>query len=313
MQRVLTAIILIPLVILAVFKAPVWLYALIVAGLALLATSEYLNIAEAHQLKPLRGLTYAAVAVVLADYYLSLVIRNIPRPSALSGWQLVRHPIFQYEISLLLVTAAPFVLLVAAMTMEDLRQALPSAAVSYMAMPYLGISLGFLMFMRVLLPDGSLAVFYLLLVVWSGDIAAYYVGRSIGRNRLAPRISPKKSWEGAAASIIGSMIVGTLLAVYSGPVADKLYQWKLLTTQSVLTARPTSEPNPVWAAILVSVSVNIAAQLGDLVESMMKRGADIKDSGTLLPGHGGVLDRIDALLLASPVLWYYCSFRLIHF
>ena len=312
MQRVITAIVLIPLVLLAVFKAPIWLYALILAILAFLCTREYLDIAAAHNLKPMRTLTYVGVIAVLGDYYLSIAIRGL-RPSNLSGWQVLRDPIYQYEILLLLVSLAPFILLVVAMTTEDLRQALPSAAVSYMAIPYIGITLGFLLFTRALIPDGAFAVLYLLLVVWSGDVFAYYVGRAIGRNPLAPRVSPKKSWEGAAASIIGSMIVGTLLLVYNRQVAERLFDWKLLSTASVLAGRPTPENNAVWTAILVSVSVNIAAQLGDLVESMMKRGADVKDSGTLLPGHGGVLDRVDALLLASPALWYYCSFRLIHF
>lgn len=312
MQRVITAIILVPLVLLAVFKAPIWLYALIIALLALLCTHEYLNIAEAHNLKPLRMLTYIAVAAVIGDYYLSIVIRGL-RPSNVTGWQMLRDPVHQYAILLVLVSAIPFVLLVAAMKTEDLRQALPSAAVSYIAVPYVGITLGFLLFTRVLIPDGAFAVLYFLLVVWCGDIFAYYVGRAVGRHHLAPRISPKKSWEGAAASIVGSMIVGTLLLVYNGPVADRLFEWKLLSGGSVLANRPAPAHNAIWTAILVSVSINIAAQLGDLVESMMKRGGDIKDSGTLLPGHGGVLDRIDALLLASPVLWYYCSFRLIHF
>jgi len=312
MQRVLTALVLVPVVLLAVFKTPLWLYALIIAAVALLCTHEYLNIAAAHNLAPLRTLTYLSVAAVLCDYYLSIVIRTL-RPTNATGWQVLRDPIYQYEILLVLVSVAPLVLLVAAMRTENLRQALPSAAVSYFALPYIGITLGFLLFTRALIPDGGFAVFYLLLVVWSGDIFAYYVGRAIGRNRLAPRISPKKSWEGTAASIIGSMIVGTLLLAYNQPVADKLYQWKLLTGESVLSSHPTPEANLIWIAILASVSINIAAQLGDLAESMMKRGADLKDSGALLPGHGGILDRIDALLLASPVLWYYCSFRLIHF
>jgi phosphatidate cytidylyltransferase len=199
------------------------------------------------------------------------------------------------------------------MKTEDLHQALPSAAASYLAVPYLGITTGFLLFTRGLIPDGAFAVFYLLLVVWSGDVCAFYVGRVIGNHRLSPRISPGKSWEGAAASIVGSMAVGTLLLVYNRPVAAELFQWKLLSAQSVLSGQPTPEHNAIWMAILVSVSINIAAQLGDLVESMMKRGADLKDSGGLLPGHGGLLDRVDALLLASPVLWYYCSFRLVHF
>jgi phosphatidate cytidylyltransferase len=312
MQRVLTAIILIPIVLLVVFKAPLWLYALVLVLLALVCTREYLNIVAAHNLKPLRTLSYLAVAGALADYYLSIVIRS-SHPSNATGWQMLREPIFQYEILLVLVSVAPFVLLVAAMKTEDLHQALPSAAASYLAVPYLGITTGFLLFSRGLIPDGAFAVLYLLLVVWSGDVCAYYVGRAFGNHRLAPRVSPGKSWEGAAASIIGSMVVGTLLLVYNRPVASHLFQWNLLSGQSALSGQPAPEGNAIWMAILVSASINIAAQLGDLVESMMKRGAEIKDSGSLLPGHGGLLDRVDALLLASPVLWYYCSFRLVHF
>lgn len=312
MQRVITAVILVPLVLLAVFKAPLWLYAMLIAALALLCTGEYLDIAAAHDLRPLRALTYLSVLAVIGDYYLSIVIRGGSHLRA-SGWQMLRDPIFQYEILLVLVSLSPFVLLVAAMRTENLRQALPSAAVSYLAVPYIGITTGFLLFTRGLIPDGSFAVLYLLLVVWCGDIGAYYVGRAIGKHRLAPSISPGKSWEGAAASVIGSMIVGTLILVYNRPIAAKLFDWKLLGGQSILGGEQIPEPNAIWVAIGVSVCVNVAAQLGDLVESMMKRGADVKDSGKLLPGHGGMLDRVDALLLASPVLWYYCSFRLIHF
>jgi phosphatidate cytidylyltransferase len=211
------------------------------------------------------------------------------------------------------VSLAPLILLCCAMHMEDLRQALPSAASSYMAVPYIGITLGFLLFARGLIADGAFAVFFLMLVVWTGDIFAYYVGRAIGKHKLAPRISPGKSWEGTGASIIGSMIIGTLLLVYNQPVAQALTNWKLLGPASALSGIAQPKPNAVWLAVLASASINVAAQLGDLVESMMKRGAGVKDSGALLPGHGGVLDRVDALLLASPVLWYYCSFGLIHF
>lgn len=312
MQRVLTAIVLIPLVVLAVFKAPLWLYALILAALALGCASEYLNVAQAHNLQPLRVLTYMSILAVIGDYYLSVVIRGLRGTNA-TGWQVLRDPIYQYEILLVLVSALPFIMLVVAMQTEDLRQALPSAAVSYMAVPYIGITLGFLLFTRALIPDGAFAVFYFLLVVWVGDICAYYVGRAMGKRKMAPRVSPGKTWEGATASVIGSMITGTLLLVYNAPIAAALYRWKLLSSGSVLEASPQPAPNAIWMAILVSVSINIAAQLGDLVESMMKRGADLKDSGTLLPGHGGVLDRVDALLLASPVLWYYASFRQINF
>jgi len=312
MQRVLTALVLIPIVVLAVFKAPFWMYALILAALALLCTREYLDIVAAHKLEPLRTLTYLSVVAVLADYYQSVAIRGL-RPSNAGGWLMLRDPFFQYTVLLALVSAIPFLFLVAALRTAELREALPSAAASYLAVPYVGITLGFLLFTRGLLPNGAFAVMFLLLVVWTGDICAYYVGRAIGRHRLAPRISPGKSWEGAAASIIGSMIIGTLLLVYNKPVAELLFHWKLLAMTSVLSSPPAPIANSAWIAALASACINLAAQLGDLVESMMKRGAEIKDSGTLLPGHGGALDRVDALLLASPVLWYYCSFGLLHF
>jgi len=312
MQRVITALVLIPVVVLVVFKAPFWLYALVLAALAMLCTQEYLRIVGAHGLQPLRVLTYLAVLAVLGDYYLSIALRG-QHPSGATGWQMTRDPFFQYTVLLVVVSLAPLILLACAMHIEDLRQALPSAAASYMAVPYIGITLGFLLFARGLIADGAFAVFFLMLVVWTGDIFAYYVGRAIGKHKLAPRISPGKSWEGAGASIIGSIIVGTLLLVYNTPVAQALTNWKLLGHPSALSGLAQPKANVIWIAVLASASINVAAQLGDLVESMMKRGAGLKDSGALLPGHGGALDRVDALLLASPVLWYYCSFGLIHF
>jgi phosphatidate cytidylyltransferase len=120
-------------------------------------------------------------------------------------------------------------------------------------------------------------VLLLLAVVWLGDTAAYYAGRRFGRHRLAPRVSPKKSWEGVAASL------ATALAAAAAWGALRL-----------------GEATP--ALLALGAAANVAGQVGDLVESMLKRGAGVKDSGTVLPGHGGVLDRVDALLFAAPVL-----------
>ena len=139
--------------------------------------------------------------------------------------------------------------------------------------------------------DGPALVVFLMLAVWSGDIAALYVGRAVGKHKLAPRLSPGKTWEGAIASILGS------LAITGG----LLYVSDLLAARGNLILHIGE---PLWQTLTLAAVLNIAAQLGDLLESAVKRGAGVKDSGTLLPGHGGILDRIDALLLATPVLWY---------
>jgi phosphatidate cytidylyltransferase len=153
-------------------------------------------------------------------------------------------------------------------------------------------------------------VLYLLIVVWSGDTFAYYVGRSMGRHRMSPRVSPKKTWEGAVASVIGSVLLGTYVLAHAYQISTWLWQHHLLGERQYgwFTPQPLAS---IAEMVVLSAFVNIAAQLGDLVESTVKRGANIKDSGSILPGHGGMLDRIDALLFAAPVLWVYAAWRVI--
>jgi phosphatidate cytidylyltransferase len=118
----------------------------------------------------------------------------------------------------------------------------------------------------------------LLAIVWLGDGSAYYVGTWWGRHKLAPVVSPNKSWEGAVAGLLASLAAAIVWSL-----------WRLGSIDLTLVA-------------LAAVTA-VAAQLGDLVESMFKRVAGVKDSGNLLPGHGGLLDRVDALLFAAPV-WH---------
>ena len=140
--------------------------------------------------------------------------------------------------------------------------------------------------------NGPSLVVLLLCTVWAGDTAALYIGRPFGRHKLAPTLSPQKTWEGSIASVIGSLLAAGLLL----EIASNLARWNSVAL---------SYADEVWWYWLVlAVIINIAAQVGDLAESALKRSAGVKDSGTLLPGHGGILDRVDALLLAAPALWY---------
>jgi phosphatidate cytidylyltransferase len=118
------------------------------------------------------------------------------------------------------------------------------------------------------------------------------VGRAWGRHKLAPTISPNKSWEGSLGSLAGSLLATGILI---GLASFILAQWN---------SAKLSFPDDIWYWLVLALVVNVAAQVGDLAESALKRSAGVKDSGSLLPGHGGVLDRVDALLLAAPVLWY---------
>lgn len=303
MKRVVTAAILVPLVVIALFKSPLWLFMLLVLGVAALAAREYLNLAEAQGFRPFRALSYVFLVCLFGFVtWGSLeVVRQMP--SWLNGVSMVA------VISGLLLVAAPFVLMIASMRRDPLSRSLPDAAVSFLMLPYVGLSLVCLALTRAY-ENGALFVLILLLVVWTGDIAAYYVGRAIGKHKLAPRVSPGKSWEGAIASVLGAVVISVLLLHFSSAIYLALSQIHLLDIPGSALYTPSYSTGllataPVWLAVLFGLGVNVAAQLGDLVESALKRGAGVKDSGTLLPGHGGVLDRIDALLFAAPMGWLF--------
>jgi len=294
LKRILTAVVLIPIVLLLVLRAPVPVVALIAALVALLAAQELLKIAEAYRITPFHWPTYIFIGL----FFLLLAVNSSHATPLLSTAMFAGSVAFAAAL-------APFVFLVIGMRRVNLGSAFPAAMTSAFAFAYIALPLGFLVQLREQ-ASGAFLLLFLLFVVWAGDIFAYFVGRSLGRHLMSPRISPRKTWEGTLASLIASLAVGILLYQYALPISTALLNAHLIEKKDGLFAL---EKAPLWPTLLLSAAVNGAAQLGDLVESLIKRGAGVKDSGTLLPGHGGMLDRIDALLFAAPVLWYYAAWR----
>jgi phosphatidate cytidylyltransferase len=277
----------------------------------LLAAREYFDIAEATGFKPMRALIYLITTLLFVAYAL-MFSYDVFSGTLLSALSTIGGALAAAIIAAV-VLLSPYYLLAFCMRREALSRTLGDAAVSLLALPYVVGSL-FLLVPARTGNNGPLFLLYLMLLVWCGDIAAYYVGRAIGKHKLAPRISPGKTWEGAIASVMGTVIIGLLLFRYVDPIVHGLRTAHLLVESTSLFHSPSDRASdalqvaPLWFVILFAVCVNIAAQLGDLVESALKRGAGVKDSGTLLPGHGGVLDRIDALLFALPVGLVFYAF-----
>ena len=294
-KRIATAVVLIPLVLLLVLKAPLYVLAIVAGAVALLAIAEFLKLVTHYAVQPLTLATYAFVAVFFA--YVIVASTN-------------RTPLMETTAVLygLAVAAAlaPFVFLTVAMRRSDLTSGYPAAAASAFAFGYIAIPMALLVEVRQQ-SAGAIWTIYTLLAVWAGDIFAYFVGKSLGRHRMSPQISPNKTWEGAAASILASVIVGTLWMQHAPGISSALLRIGLIDRRDGMFGL---EQPQLWPIILLSAVVNIAAQLGDLVESLIKRGAGVKDSGAILPGHGGMLDRIDAMLFAVPVVWAYGAWRL---
>ncbi|MFY9560476.1 MAG: phosphatidate cytidylyltransferase [Terriglobales bacterium] len=293
-KRVVTAVVLIPLVLLLVLKAPLYVMAIVAGVVALLAVAEFLKLAARYGVEPLRQPTYAFVAV----FFVFVIVATSNRTL------LVETTAMIYGLALA-AALAPFLFLTIAMRRGDLAGGYPAAAASVFAFVYVALPLALLVQMRQHL-GGAIYVIYTLLVVWAGDIFAYFVGKSLGRHRMSPEISPKKTWEGAIASVLASVIVGSLWFQHAAGISTALLQAGLIERRDGMFGL---QPPQLGAIVVLSAMVNVAAQLGDLVESLVKRGAGAKDSGSILPGHGGMLDRIDALLFAVPVVWAYSAWR----
>lgn len=279
MKRILTAVVLIPVALALVFLAQRWLFTAAVAALAALAGWEYMGLAEK------RGVNPPRIALLLALPALFAVNFEWPEHTAA----------FFGVLSLGLLVYCTF--------LRPVAGVMADAAASIFCLLYAGFTLLALPTLHDQSNGPSLVVF-LLLVVWAGDVAAYYAGRTLGRHKLAPKLSPGKTWEGAIASVGGSVLIAYGLVQLAGLQQEPWSSAALSWLQRVCPAAILSFPDQLSYWLVLAVVVNVAAQVGDLAESALKRSAGVKDSGTILPGHGGVLDRIDALLLAGPALWY---------
>ena len=245
MKRILTAVIMIPGVLYAVLGGVEWLFFLVLAAVALICFDEYSTIVASRE-----PVAYAAGLVILLARPLQWVA------------------LFSLLFTLLMLTLA--------MRQNDLAGGFRRAAALVLGVIYIFGAWRTAALLRAINPWWLI---FGLVVSWIGDTGAYYVGRRYGRHKLAPRVSPGKSWEGSIASAVVSGLAGAL---------------------ALPRLIPAVGPGE---ALALALAANVAGQIGDLAESAIKRGAGVKDSGTLLPGHGGLLDRVDSSMFALPVLY----------
>ena len=248
MKRILTALALIPIVVYVVLWANFWAFLAVLVTVAFLCYREFDGIAGAYGFGAPGVLGYGAGLLLLV-------------------W---------WQDTWLVVVGVALIVLAVAMRGDDLAKSLPRAALLLAGIVYVFGCWKCAIPLRELNPHWLM---YALLVNWVGDMGAYYIGRRWGRHKMAPRVSPHKSWEGAVASVVVSVpIAGAYLLHFVPGVA-------------------------VAQAVALTVAANAAGQLGDLTESAMKRGAGVKDSGAMLPGHGGFLDRVDSTLFSLPLIY----------
>ncbi len=257
MTRLLTAAVLIPLALAAIYLLPSLGFLALLIVLFEICALEYLTIVRHRAPNTPRF----AVLLFVPLAALGLV-------SVLQGW-ISPSPFPLLAVGVLLAIVVPTVVLFARVPLDE---SLATLGALGFAIPYFALTIAALHHLQAADPD---LVILVCAVVWLGDTGAYYIGSRWGRHKLAPTISPKKSWEGAAAGLVASLVAALAWSFWKFEALD----FRVLT---------------------IAAAAAVAGQIGDLAESMIKRGAGVKDSGTILPGHGGMLDRMDSLLFAAP-------------
>jgi phosphatidate cytidylyltransferase len=282
-KRVATAVVLIPFVVgLVLYGSRGWVAAALAAIIAL-AMIEYFALGNAIGHRAYR--VWTLICALLLVY-----IRWAETKSewfALPSLWVRAHFVLPHNISPAAYNGTNdvlmlFVLGIAALTLATKRplvESLAAAGISSSALLLVAFPLSFAVTLHAMARIGPKLLLFALVITWVGDTVAYFVGRAIGKHLFAPILSPKKTWEGAVGGFVGSLLVGVAFSKWIGV--------------------------PMGQMLAMAAVGNVAGQVGDLLESAYKRSAGVKDSGTLLPGHGGILDRIDALILAIPVVWYY--------
>jgi len=275
-KRVITALWGIPLLIAVIWFGEPW-FTILVAIWGLLAAFEFYRMVAASKVSPL---TYFGLIWTL----LFILSRN-------SNLLSILKPHFDLTLlTPLLLTSAVILSLIWLLLRRQKEGAFIGWAWTIGGILYIGWLLSHFVALRgmddaqtVLLDEGRNWVFLALFTTFASDTAAFFVGRALGKHHLAPRISPGKTWEGAIAGVFGAIIVSLLFTL----------------------STPLQLPLAYWQAILLGLLVSVFGQLGDLVESLLKRNMGVKESGKLIPGHGGVLDRIDSVVFAGIVVYYY--------
>lgn len=263
LQRVISAGIILPPLLLFLYYAPQFLFLGLILVVALLSMYEYIRLLAVAHLPILAGSSYLTTLLLVLTAYLG-------------GERWLSRMLF-----VSMVTLAVCALVVP----HNGSHRLPALLSSVFGVLFIGWSLSHLILLRHL-AAGKWYVFFLCAIVWVGDSVAMYVGKCLGRHKMAPAISPGKTWEGALGGIVGGLGAACLSAYAFLPSLT------------------------VWQSLELGLLIACTAQISDLSESLIKRHAGVKDSGELIPGHGGLLDRIDSVLFAAPALVYALDFIL---
>ena len=273
--RIVTAAILIPSVAAATWWSPAWLVAAMAAIVSVIALREFFALGERLGFRAYRFWTYLTAVGIFAQQWYAGQAPNVARLS--STIYLPGNP--QVSLEMVLVMFVMGAAIIALGSRRPLAEVFSSVSVSAAGLLVIVIPFSAVVRLNGAELVGRQLLLFTLVIVWVGDSAAYFAGHAFGRSKMTPNLSPNKTWEGAAANLLGALLVALVFGYWVKIAPPHLFAMAALGS--------------------------IAGQVGDLFESAFKRSAGVKDSGTLIPGHGGLLDRIDALIFAAPAVWYY--------